>query len=186
MRTDRPSVGAHATAATRRGLRACLVGAALAAALPGAPAVAAEPGAAGAVSVTLGGEVTLVGLTGGARAELLYRPGAPGTASRLRLALGAFSGPDQVFVPFSLGYRAQYRDGKLLQPLVGVGLEVQHRVVSDLPLVQQFGLYGEAGLALGLPGGFCLGGVFSFDLMFFGGPGFGFGPRLFLAFRPPG
>lgn len=128
-------------------------------------------------------EVTLVGLTFGVRPEVLFRPGAPGTVSRLRLAVGVLGGPDQLFVPLSLGYRAQFRQGHVVQPALGLGLELQHRVVSDFPAVRQFGFYLEGGVAFAVSAQLSLGLLLGVDLMLFGGPGFGFGPRLAASWR---
>ena len=128
-------------------------------------------------------EVTLVGLTYGTRPELLVRFGGPSSVSRLRVAAGIFGGAEQIFVPFSLGYRAVFRPEKRVQPLLGVGLEVQLRGVSDYRLVRQFGAYLETGLGIMLDRHWSIGAMFTFDLMIFGGPGFGFGPRVHAGYR---
>lgn len=128
-------------------------------------------------------EVTLVGLTFGVRPELLFRPGAVGTVSRLRLAFGVLGGPDQLFLPLSLGYRAQFRQDSVVQPAVGLGVELQHRVVSDLPAVRQFGVYLEGGVGFAVSPHLSLSAMFSMDLMLVGGPGVGFGPRLGVGWR---
>jgi hypothetical protein len=128
-------------------------------------------------------EVTLVGLTFGVRPELLFRPGDEGTVSRLRLAVGVLAGPDQLFVPLSLGYRAQFRQAQVVQPLVGVGVELQHRFVSDLSPVRQFGAYLEFGVGFAITQHFALQAILGADLMVLGGPGFGFGPRLGVGWR---
>jgi hypothetical protein len=122
-------------------------------------------------------EVTLVGLTFGVRPELLFRPGDPGSVSRLRLAFGVLAGPDQLFLPLSLGYRAQFRRAHIVQPVVGAGLELQHRVAFDLS-VRQFGVYFEFGVGFAVSPRISLSALFGADLMLFGGPGLGFGPRL--------
>lgn len=127
-------------------------------------------------------EVTLVGLTVGVRPELVFRPGAPGTVSRLRVAFGVFGGPDQLFLPLSLGYRAQFRQASIVQPIVGLGLELQHRLVDDLPPVRQFGFYGEVGVGFAVTQHLSLSAVFGFDLMLIV-PGIGFGPRLGASWR---
>lgn len=157
-------------------------------ALGEAPAVATAPPAAPEkpswLEVGLHGEVTLVGLTGGVRGELLFRLGPPGVASRLRLSLGVLGGPDQLFIPVSLGYRAVYRQRATVQPLFGVGLEVQHRLVSDAPVVRQLGVYLEGGVGFAvLPARLTLGALLGLDVMFLGGPGVGLGPRIFLTWR---
>jgi len=128
-------------------------------------------------------EVTLVGLTFGVRPELLFRPGEPGSVSQLRLAFGVLGGPDQLFLPLSLGYRAQFRRAHIVQPAVGVGLELQHRLGFDLPVVRQFGVYLELGVGFAVSPRVTLSAMFGADLMLFGGPGFGFGPRLAAGWR---
>jgi hypothetical protein len=153
------------------------------AALLAAPPTLEDRSGKTTVLLELGAEATLVGLTFGLRPELLLQPGGPGTVSQIRFALGVFRGPDQTFIPASVGYRAHFRSTQTFQPLVGAGLEMQSRLVNDLPPVNQYGLYLEGGLAVGLSPSTFLGVMFSADLMFFGGPGFGFGPRLFFGFR---
>ncbi|MFZ5442500.1 MAG: hypothetical protein ACOZQL_20995 [Myxococcota bacterium] len=133
--------------------------------------------------VALPVEVTLIGLTAGVRPEVLFRPGEPGTVSRLRLAIGVLGGPDQLFVPVSLGYRAVFRQEHVVQPTLGLGLEVQHRAVFDFPLVQQFGLYVEAGCGFAVTKQLSLGAMLAVDVMFLGGPGLGIGPRLWAGWR---
>lgn len=128
-------------------------------------------------------EVTLVGLTWGVRPELLVRPGEVGTVSRLRVAVGVFIGRDQVFLPLSLGYRAVFRQGRIVQPAVGAGLELQHRLVSDLAPVRQFGVYVEGGVGFAVSPRLSLGLMVALDLMLVGGPGIGLGPRLFAGWR---
>lgn len=128
-------------------------------------------------------EVTLVGLTFGVRPELLFRPGEAGTVSRLRLAFGVLGGPDHLFLPLSLGYRAQFRQAHVVQPAVGLGIELQHRVVSDLPAVSQFGVYLEGGVGFAVSPRVSLSAMFGMDLMLFGGPGIGFRPRVAAGWR---
>ncbi|MBL8921338.1 MAG: hypothetical protein JNJ54_20935 [Myxococcaceae bacterium] len=128
-------------------------------------------------------EVTLVGLTWGVRPELLIRPGEAGTVSRVRVAVGVFAGKDQVFLPLSVGYRAVFRQGRLVQPAVGAGLELQHRLVSDLAAVRQFGVYVEGGVGFSVTPRLSFGLMVSLDLMLVGGPGIGLGPRLFAGWR---
>ena len=122
-------------------------------------------------------EVTLVGLTFGVRPEVLYRPASEGTVSKLRLAFGVLGGPEQLFLPLSLGYRAHFRQADIVQPLVGAGIELQHRWVSDLPVVRQFGGYFEFGVAFAVTAHLRVQVLFGLDLMLLGGPGVGFGPR---------
>lgn len=128
-------------------------------------------------------EVTLVGLTFGVRPELLFRPGDETSVSRVRLAVGVLGGRDQLFVPVSLGYRAQFRQGAVVQPLVGAGVELQHRWVNDLPLVQQFGFYAEGGVSFAASRRLDVALVLGVDLMLWGGPGIGLGPRLGVGWR---
>jgi hypothetical protein len=172
---------------TERPLAVALVlGAALALAEP--PAVAEQPPAAEPrpswLELGLNGEVTLVGLTYGVRPELLFRLGPPGTASRLRLSFGILTGPDQLFIPVSVGYRANYRQHATVQPLFGVGLELQNRLVADADVVRQFGLYLEGGVGFAFAQHFAAGAALGLDVMFLGGPGVGLAPRVFLTWRP--
>lgn len=127
-------------------------------------------------------EVTLVGLTFGVRPEVLFRPGDPGTVSRLRLAFGVLGGPDQLFLPLSFGYRAQFRQHAIVQPAVGAGIELQHRVVSDLPAVRQFGLYFELGVGFAVNPLLSVSAMVGMDLMLIV-PGVGLGPRLGVSWR---
>lgn len=128
-------------------------------------------------------EVTLVGLTAGLRPEVLFRPGGTGRVSRVRLAVGFFAGPEQFFLPVSLGYRAVFRQAKVVQPLVGAGLELQHRFVSDLAPVRAFGAYLEGGVGFEVAAGWSVGALLAVDVMVVGMPGFGFGPRAFFTAR---
>ncbi len=132
----------------------------------------------------LHGEVTLVGLTYGVRPELLFRLGPPGTASRLRLSFGLLGGPDQLFIPVDVGYRAMFRQHATVQPLLGVGLELQNRISARTDIVRQYGLYLEGGVGFAFAERFSVGALLGLDVMFFGGPGVGFGPRVFLTWRP--
>lgn len=63
----------------------------------------------------------LLGLSFGPRAELLSRFGRPGTVSHLRTTVGVLPGPELVFVPIGIGYRAVFGDGSLVQPFAGTG-----------------------------------------------------------------
>jgi hypothetical protein len=145
--------------------------------------VATAAHAAPAFELNVAAEVTLVGLTAGVRPELLFRPGDEGSVSRLRLAVGVLAGPDQLFVPLSLGYRAQFRQAHVVQPLVGGGVELQHRFVRDLAPVRQLGAYLEGGVVFALTAHLSLQLILGVDLMVLGGPGFGFGPRLGVGWR---
>jgi hypothetical protein len=135
------------------------------------------------VELAVPAEVTLVGLTFGVRPELLIRLGEPGTVSQLRVAVGVLGGPDQLFVPVSVGYRAQFRRASVVQPAVGAGLELQHRLAFDLPAVRQLGVYLEFGVGFAVSPRVMLSAMFGADLMLLGGPGFGFGPRLAVGWR---
>jgi len=135
------------------------------------------------VELNVAAEVTLVGLTAGVRPELLFRPGGDGTVSSLRLAVGVLAGPDQLFVPLSFGYRAQFRQAAVVQPLVGLGVELQHRFVRDFAPVRQLGGYLELGLGFAATRHVGVQVIAGADLMVLGGPGFGFGPRLGVGWR---
>lgn len=134
-------------------------------------------------TIALPAEVTVVGLTYGVRPEVLYRPGGPASASRLRLAVGVLDGPDQLFVPLSLGYRAVFRGRQRVQPAVGAGVELQHRLVSDYPAVRQYGAYVEGGVGFAATPRLALGLMVAIDVMLYGGPGAGLGPRVFASWR---
>jgi hypothetical protein len=129
-------------------------------------------------------EVTLVGLAGGARAELLYRPFGPGSATRLRLAPGFLEGPEFHYVPIALGYRAVFRSTRIVRPLIGTGLEYQLRWVDDGPAAHQLAWYGETGLLVALRPDLSLGAVGALDFTFVGGPGPGIVCRLGLTWSP--
>lgn len=130
--------------------------------------------------VGLPAEVTLVGLTAGVRPELLLRFGDEGTRSRLRLAVGALAGPEQLLVPAALGYRAVYRQGATVQPLLGAGVETQWRFVTDAPAVWALGGYVEGGVGVALAPRVSLGAMIAVDVMVLGTPGVGLTPRLLL------
>jgi hypothetical protein len=145
-----------------------------------AVALAAAPVEEHRVELAVPAEVTLVGLTYGVRPEVLIRPGARGTVSRVRVALGVLVGKEQLFLPLSLGYRAVFRQGQVVQPEVGLGLELQHRLVEDLAPVRQLGVYLEGGVGFLVGDWLRLSLAVSMDLMLVGGPGVGLGPRLAL------
>ncbi|MBK7078282.1 MAG: hypothetical protein IPH44_39065 [Myxococcales bacterium] len=134
-------------------------------------------------TIAVPAEVTVVGLTYGLRPEVAYRPGALGSASRLRLAVGVLDGPDQLFVPLSLGYRAMFRGRQRVQPAVGAGVELQHRLVSDYPAVRQYGVYVEVGVGIAATPRLAFGLMVAIDVMLYGGPGAGLGPRVFASWR---
>ncbi|MBP9087656.1 MAG: hypothetical protein KBG15_16155 [Kofleriaceae bacterium] len=141
-----------------------------------------SPLAAHRFTVGLPAEVTVVGLTMGIRPEVLYRFGCAGTRSRLRAAIGVLNGPDQFFVPVSVGYRAIFRQRSTVTAMVGVGGEWQNRIVSDLPTVRQYGLYLEGGVGIKATARFTIDFAVALDVMVFGGPGIGLGPRLGVQF----
>jgi len=68
--------------------------------------------------------------------------------------------------------------------LFGVGLEVQHRLVSDADLVRQLGVYLEGGVGFAFLERFSVGAALGLDIMFVGGPGVGLAPRVFLTWHP--
>jgi hypothetical protein len=97
--------------------------------------------------------------------------------------VGLFAGPEQLFLPISLGYRAVFRQGAVVHPLVGAGLELQHRFVSDLPPVRAFGGYLEGGVGFEVAPGWSVGALLAVDVMVLGEPGVGVGPRVFFTAR---
>ena len=151
-------------------------------ALAGAPAAEAGP-ALTRFELVVPAEVTLVGLTFGVRPELLFRLGEEGTRSRLRLAAGLFIGPEHTFVPVSFGYRALFRQGATVQPIVGLGVEFQQRFVSDLPTVRQGAVYVEGGVSFELTARWSVGAMISIDVSLLGGAGASVDPRLHLGYR---
>lgn len=166
-------------------LAAVSLGAAVALAqVPQAAGASAAPERPSWLELGLHGEVTIVGFTYGVRPELLFRLGPPGTASRLRLSFGILGGPDQLFVPVSIGYRAMYRQHATVRPLFGAGLEVQTRLVADAEPVRAYGAYLEGGVGFAFLDRFSVGAVVGVDVMVFGAPGVGLGPRVFLTWRP--
>lgn len=166
-------------------LVALLVSASLAPAqVPQAEGAVTAPERSSWLALGLHGEVTIVGLTYGVRPELLFRLGPPDTASRLHLSFGILGGPDQLFIPVSVGYRAMYRQHATVQPLFGVGLEVQNRLVSDAPPVRGYGVYLEGGVGFAFLRQFSAGALLGIDVMLLGAPGVGLGPRVFLTWRP--
>lgn len=177
---------------TDRAARIILVGALLGSAP--ARADAPTPGTGGRMeaepawtparfTIAVPAEVTVVGLTYGLRPEVLYRFGDGRAVGRLRLAVGVLDGPDQLFVPVSAGYRASFRQVARVRPAVGVGVELQHRLVSDFHAVRQYGLYVEGGLDVAIAPRWSIGAMVAIDVMLYGGPGVGLGPRLGVAWR---
>jgi hypothetical protein len=148
------------------------LGAALVAiALLGAAPARAEP--VSPVQLGVSPEMTLVGLAYGLRPEVNYRLGGPGTASRLRASVGALIGPDSFYLPVSIGYRALYRESQTLRPLLGAGLELQNRIVSDAPAASSLALYLEGGLMVALGERLSAGAVAGADVTLVGGLGAG-------------
>ena len=140
------------------------------------PARAQEPSAPGRFELFVAPEVTLVGLSAGVRPELLVRLGGEGP-HRLRLAPGLLLGPEFTYVPVALGYRASFRDGHVVRPLVGAGLEYQYRFVSDGEPARQLAFYLEAGATFAVSSRLSVGLAGSADVTFRGGPGAGLGVR---------
>jgi len=134
-------------------------------------------------TLSLPGEVTLVGLTAGIRPEVLYRFGDLAARSRVRVAIGLLDGPEQFFIPISVGYRAIFRLLRTVQPQIGAGLELQHRLVSDFRAVRQFGFYVEGGVGFAIDARLAVGAMVALDVMMYGGPGAGLGPRVFVSWR---
>lgn len=128
-------------------------------------------------------EVTLVGLTYGVRPEVLYRFGEVHSASRLRFAVGFFSGLEQFFLPVSFGYRAVFRQKHVVHPLLGAGLEYQGRFTSGFHPIHAGGIYLEGGVSFQVAPRWSVGLLAQIDVMFIGTPGFGLGPRAFLTWR---
>jgi hypothetical protein len=118
-------------------------------------------------------EASVIGLSFGPRAELLRRLGAPGSVSHLRTTLGVLSGPEFVFVPMGLGYRAVFREGKTVQPLVGLGYEAHFFVTKGPIFVQWAAVYLEAGSGFAITDRLSVGTAVSVDWSFAveGGPG---------------
>lgn len=137
----------------------------------------ASPVALAQLEVGIAPEVTVVGLSAGARAEVTWRPGAEGTASRLRVAPGYLVGPEFQYVPVALGYRAVYRSQARVRPVLGAGAELQHRWVADAAPVTQLGAYLEAGVLFGFGPHLSVGVLGTLDVTFLGGAGAGLAGR---------
>ncbi len=131
----------------------------------------------------LGFEASIVGLSFGPRAELLYRLGPPGSVSHVRTTVGVLIGPEFVFVPAGLGYRAVFREGKTVQPLVGLGYEA-HFFFTKGPIFAQWAtVYLEAGSGFAITDRVSIGAAISADWSFAGEGGPGLQTRLFSGFR---
>ena len=135
-----------------------------------------------ATSLSRGGNCP--GLSFGPRAELLYRLGGPGTVSHLRTTAGMLVGPEFVFVPVGLGYRAVFRQDKTVQPLAGLGYEAHFFVTHGGPVFARWAaVYFEGGVGFALNDRFSLGGAASLDWGLIGEPGPGIQTRMFGALR---
>lgn len=137
-------------------------------------ALCATPAWLGRLTAGLGAEVNVIGLSLGPRLELAYRPFEPLSASRIRVAVAVDPGPEFVYLPVALGYRAVFRQDKTVRPLLGAGLELQQFLISDAPTERRLSTYWEAGLLLGFAGRWETGPLASFE------NGFGFKPGLSL------
>ncbi len=127
----------------------------------------------------LGVEASVVGLSFGPRAEFLWRFGAPGSVSRLRTTLGILPGPEFVFVPMGIGYRAVFREHAIVRPFGGLGYEA-HFFLTDGPAYAQWAsIYFEGGCSLGLSDRLSVGAAASLDWTFAGERGPGLQGRLF-------
>ena len=134
-------------------------------------------------TVTAGLELSIIGLSFGERAEFLWRMGGPGSFSHLRVHVGALAGPEFVFVPMGLGYRAQFREDMTVQPFIGVGYEA-HFFLTDGPVFSQLAaIYAELGCAFAIDDRFSVGAGASLDWTFAGERGPGLQTRLFTGYR---
>jgi len=118
-------------------------------------------------------ELTLVGLAGGARAQVLWRPGGPRTVSRVVFSPGVLIGPEFDYFPVGLGYRAVFRAGSIVRPLVGAGLDYQQRQVDDAPAARQLAVYLEGGAMFAVSPQWSVGLAVGMDATVAGGLGFG-------------
>lgn len=135
-------------------------------------------------TVGLPAEVDLIGLAYGVRPELLYRPWGETSRSRLRLALGALTGPEYFFQPISFGYRAVFRGDRTVQPLLGLGLELQQFIVHDAPILRRWPVaYVEFGSGFAITERIQVGALASAELKLGGEPGPGLSLRAFAAMR---
>jgi hypothetical protein len=140
--------------------------------------------AASRFTVALPAEVDVIGFVYGVRPELLYRPWGESSRSRLRLAIGALTGPEYFFQPISFGYRAVFRGDRTVQPLVGLGLELQRIIVHDAPVMRRWPVgYVELGSGFALTERFQVGALASAELKLLGEPGPGLSLRAFAAMR---
>ncbi len=151
----------------------------LAAEAAGPPPAPAAPAPDRPFTALLGVEASIIGLSFGPRAEMLYRLGPPGSVSHLRTTLGVLVGPEFVFVPVGLGYRAVFRQGKTVQPLVGLGYEAHFFVTEGPVFVQWATVYLEGGAGFAITDRFSVGAAVSLDWSFAGEGGPGLQTRLF-------
>lgn len=162
-------------------LTAAAVAAVTIATLAARPASAEE---AGRWIAQLDGEASVVGASFGVRGELLWRIGAPGTASHLRASAGFLPGPELTFVPAGLGYRAIWRSTRTVQPFAGGGWESQHFLISDAPTVHRWlAIYLEGGSGFALTPQLSLGLGTSLDFSILRSRGPGLQLRGFAAWR---
>lgn len=127
----------------------------------------------------LGLEASVVGLSFGPRAELLYRLGPPGTVSHARTTIGVLIGPEFVFMPLGIGYRALFRQAKTVQPFVGLGYEA-HFFFTEGPVFAQWtAIYLEGGTGFAINDQVTVGGALSVDWTLTGERGPGLQARLF-------
>ena len=131
----------------------------------------------------LGVEATVVGFSVGPRLDLLYRLGGPGSFSHLRLTAGALVGPEFVYLPVGLGYRAAFRQSKTVQPLVGIGTEVHMFMVAGHVFRQWGVVYLEAGSGFAITERVSLGAIATVEWATIGEPGPGLAGRLFVGYR---
>jgi hypothetical protein len=94
-----------------------------------------------------------------------------------------FIGPEHTFVPVSLGYRAIFRQGATVQPILGLGVELQHRFVPDYPVVRAGSVYVEFGVGFALTERWSVGAMLAMDVSVLGGMGAGVDPRVHVGYR---
>lgn len=134
-------------------------------------------------ALLLGLEASVVGFSIGPRAEFLWRPGAAGTVSNLRVHAGVLGGPEFVFVPIGVGYRAVFGSSGLVQPFAGGGYEA-HFFITEGPLFAQLAtIYVEGGCGFAVDERFSAGVATSLDWTFAGERGPGLQLRLFGGYR---
>jgi hypothetical protein len=134
-------------------------------------------------TVTAGLELSIVGLSFGQRSEFLWRMGGPGSVSHMRVHLGMLAGPEFVFVPMGLGYRAIFREDMTVQPFIGLGYEA-HFFLTDGPVFSQLAtVYGELGCGFAIDDDFSVGAGLSVDWTVAGERGPGLQTRLFTGYR---